>query len=184
MLSKIPRDLSREIWTLHETIGTHQFDGFVPLSWEEWTYFRESPNQTGLKPSFALAYFHNKLIGIASLTRQWMYASKFGIHLPLAFQREFVVDHSIGVSDEMLNEIYFGLVYTLIQAAHQRNCSMMLINQPPGHKHQQRAMQLGGVINTRMGGTYMIKPMKKELQLPSKTKKPLYISPGESFMSP
>lgn len=179
--------LGHQLCRLLHDAGTRQYDAFEPFEWDEWRYFRVRPNQRGLYPSFAVAFHNEEPVGFTSLTRQWMYVVKAGIHFPLAFMRDIVVDHAaiggkVGVS--LINDIYTGLAMSISTAAYQRRCGMVVINSTPTFRLWNRGMRAAGVIEVPAYGTFMLKRMKSDLLLPPKTGRPVVISSGESFCSP
>jgi hypothetical protein len=177
------RTILREFYHFIERVGTENQEGMNILDENEWEYWRERPFIKGLFPSYVAVRLKNKLIGIAYFTRQWIYASSFGIHFPMANLREFLVDHKCGVSTELLNDIYTGLGFQIVQAAKERDCPLMTIGLTPNHHIQGRGLKTAGFFSVSFG-IYMLRPMKSDLPLPAKTRKPIVVNPCDSLLYP
>jgi len=164
--------------------GPREFEGFIDMDLKEWLYYRWRPIQTGLWVSYVSVKYNGKVIGMGSFTRQWFYSSSMGLRMPLSFMRDFVIDTHCGLSSELKNEITTQFCQLLWIAASQRNSIALIYNSTPSAKFHLRGLKTGGFINLEATGTFMLKSMNPKNPNPPLTKKPLYISPGENFISP
>jgi hypothetical protein len=173
----------RKLLKFQLNIAPSQMDGFLMENLHVWEYYRLHPVYQGLYPTYVALYLNDQLIGMGSFARQWFYVSKFGIHVPIGFPRDVIIDNNIGLTKDQLNDCYQALLLEMVHAAGQRDCMALLFNTTPTYKHLIRGLKASGFIDTGANGTFMIRPMRENQQLPPKSIKPLFISAGENFGS-
>ena len=176
-------ELIRRLLAFQIAIGKSQYDGFPDEKIGVWEYYRLHPVYRGLWLTYVALYREDQLIGMGSFARQWFYANRFGIHVPIGFGRDNIIDHTVGLSVDVYNLCQKALFLELRHAASQRDCMAIIYNTTPNSHHFIRALKTTGFIDTGANGTFMIRPMQPDIALPPKSSKPLYVCADENFGS-
>ncbi len=181
--SLINGNLSHTFHNLYNSICKKQRNGKNHLSTEEWTYFRERSIRSGLKPTLIVIYKKGKMIGGASILRQWMYFEKFGFKLPLAIIREWGIDHAFSTNPIEIQQTYEYLVGLIKQAAWERKCVAPLFGITTQFPYFSSILRKKQFLSMP-GGVLMINKLKQRIQFFSKRDKPVNMDIGEMFLYP
>jgi predicted N-acetyltransferase YhbS len=176
---------SNQLLKLFNMETKRQFNGFNHFTEELWNHFREKPIREGMFPTYILIFKNKKLIGFGSFLRQWMYFEKFGFRIPLAIVREMIIDKSMILKRENLQDIYKFLILSMLKASKERKCAVTLFTIASKNRFSNTILKKLH-FNKINGGVFMINPLdiKDTEKFPFTLKKPINPDIGEMFLYP
>jgi len=156
------------------------YEGSRQYTPERWAWAREDVPSPRFRPSFAVVKEGRKIVAGITITKQNLYACKYGFKVALACIQDLFVDKEEASTPEEMEEIHDLLLRAAHKAAADRNCGLIFGQLSPTDKSLTLSCRRCGWLVIPVGGVHMFKPMGIPDKIPQ-ARKPLYIFPEDSF---